>query len=444
MDLLRKIFRGDRVVWIIYGLLCVISIIEVFSAASTLTFKSGNHWLPIRHHIITLAIGFLAVIFFQYVNLNSIRKIGLYIFYPTSFILLIVVILISFYTGEKVNDAARWLDIFGFQFQPSELAKLSVIILTAHCLTKYKESDGKPGTKALLIIAALTLPVCFLIFSENLSTTLLIGLVVYLMLFLGRLNTRLFLKITTVGLLLATLLLSVIMLTPTQKKNKESNTIEISFLPSRLSTWKSRILTFFDNEYIPPEKYDVDKNGQIAHANIAIASSKGIGKGPGNSTQRDFLSQAFSDFIYAIIIEEFGLFFGAALVIVLYLWLFMRVGRIAHNCQHTFPTLLVMGIALMIVTQAFINMLVAVNLIPVTGQPLPLISKGGSSSLINSAYIGIILSVSRYTKLIEQQDKIKETQEIGVEANAIIEDLPLEIDLSIDHTEKTIKMEEHE
>lgn len=176
---------------------------------------------------------------------------------------------------------------------------------------------------------------------------------------------------------------------------------DIPFL-HRFDTWRSRIEKFTSDEVVPAAKFDIDKDAQIAHARIAVATSNVIGKGPGNSVQRDFLSQAFSDFIFAIIIEELGLV-GGVIVVFLYICLLIRVGRIAKKCDRTFPAFLIIGIALLLVSQAIFNMMVAVGLAPVTGQPLPLISKGGTSTLINCAYIGMILSVSRYTAKLEEQ-----------------------------------------
>jgi len=168
----------------------------------------------------------------------------------------------------------------------------------------------------------------------------------------------------------------------------------------RFATWRNRILKHSDNKSSRPEDYDLEKNFQVGHANIAIASSGIIGKGPGNSTERDYLPQAFSDFIYAIIIEEMGII-GAVAVVFLYIILLYRAARIASHCENNFPAFLVMGLALLLVIQAIINMMVAVELMPVTGQPLPLISKGGTSTIINCAYIGVILSVSRSAKRVE-------------------------------------------
>jgi cell division protein FtsW len=180
----------------------------------------------------------------------------------------------------------------------------------------------------------------------------------------------------------------------------------------RVETWQSRFKTRFDEkEAVPAAKYDIDKNAQVAHANIAIASSHFIGKGPGNSVQRDFLSQAFSDFIYAIVIEELGLAIGGLGVVLLYLWLIIRCCKIAQRCERNFPAFMVIGIGLLLVSQAILNMAVAVGLFPVTGQPLPLISKGGTSTIINCIYIGIILGVSRNNEEdIDHEEQEKETQ----------------------------------
>ena len=180
----------------------------------------------------------------------------------------------------------------------------------------------------------------------------------------------------------------------------------------RAGTWKGRIKKFFDNTEVAPKDFDLDKDGQIGHSNIAIASSDIIGKGPGNSTERDFLSQAFSDFIYSIIIEELGII-GAVLVALFYIILLYRTGRIANRCENSFPAFLAMGLALLLVLQALFNMLVSVGLAPVTGQPLPLISKGGTSTIINCIYIGVILSISRSAR--QRKDS---THESGNKANA--------------------------
>ena len=391
MDLLKNIFKGDKVIWIIFLCLCLISIIEVFSAASTLTYKSGDHWGPITQHSIILMIGAIVVVLMHNIPYKWFQVFPVFL-YPISVVLLAFVTLMGVITGDRVNGAARWMSFMGLQFQPSELAKMAVIIAVSFILSKKQDDEGA-NPKAFKYIMILTGLVCMLIAPENLSTAMLLFGVVVLMMFIGRVAFKK-LAMLLGGLALAGCL-GVIFLLAIPKDT------DIPFL-HRFDTWKSRITNFTEKEEVPAAKFDIDKDAQIAHARIAIATSNVIGKAPGNSIQRDFLSQAFSDFIFAIIIEELGLV-GGAFVVILYIWLLVRTGRIAQKCERTFPAFLVMGIALMLVSQAILNMMVAVGLFPVTGQPLPLIRTGGTSTLINCAYIGMILSVSRYTAYLEEK-----------------------------------------
>ena len=366
MDLLKSIFKGDKVIWIIFLFLCLISITEVFSAASTLTYKSGDHWGPITQHSIILMVGAVIVVLMHNIPYKWFQVFPVFLL-PASAILLVLVMMM-----ERINGAARWMTFMGIQFQPSEIAKMAVIIVTAFILSKGQDEDGA-HPKAFKRIMIITGAICLLIAPENLSTAALLFGVVFLMMFIA------------VTFLLMT-------------KNSD-----IPFL-HRFDTWRARIEKFTNDEEVPAAKFDIDKDAQIAHARIAVATSNVVGKGPGNSVQRDFLSQAFSDFIFAIIIEELGLV-GGVIVVFLYICLLIRVGRIAKKCDRTFPAFLIIGIALLLVSQAVFNMMVAVGLAPVTGQPLPLISKGGTSTLINCAYIGMILSVSRYTAKLEEQSE---------------------------------------
>ena len=362
--------------------------------SSTLTYKSGDHWGPITQHSVILMVGVVIVVLMHNIPYKWFQVFPT-ILYPLSAVLLIVISALGFITNDRVNGAARWTSIMGIQFQPSELAKMAVIILVAFLLSKKQDGvdgDNSKTFKYILIFAGF---ICILIGVENFSTAGLLFCVVYAMMFIGRIAWKKLLGLAG-GLILAGALgIAIIVSVPEDTK--------IPFL-HRASTWKSRITGFMNDEYIPPAKYDIDKNGQIAHARIAIATSNVVGKGPGNSVQRDFLSQAFSDFIFAIIIEELGLL-GGAFVVILYIWLLIRAGKIAQKCERAFPAFLVMGIALMLVSQALINMAVAVGLGPVTGQPLPLVSKGGTATFINCAFIGMILSVSRYTAALEEKKK---------------------------------------
>jgi len=233
-------------------------------------------------------------------------------------------------------------------------------------------------------------------------------MVIFLMMFIARVPMLQLGKLTGAGALVVAVFLGLVLtLGSIENSEDEKNPPSAQVAGSkdeikgggvfhRFATWKNRILKHSDGD-VPAEDYDIDKNFQVGHANIAIASSGIIGKGPGNSTERDYLPQAFSDFIYAIIIEEMGIV-GATAVVFLYIILLFRAARIAGRCENNFPAFLVLGLALLLVIQATINMMVAVGLMPVTGQPLPLISKGGTSTIINCAYIGVILSVSRSAK----------------------------------------------
>ena len=401
MGLIKDLFKGDKVIWIIFLFLCLISVIEVFSAASTLTYKSGDHWGPITQHSVILMVGAVVVVLVHNIPCKYFSVLPFFLL-PLSCILLIFVMGMGIITGDRVNGAARWMTFFGIQFQPSELAKMAVIIVTAFILSKFQEEDGA-NPKAFKYIMWIVGIVFILIAPENGSTAALLFGVVFLMMLIGRIPWKLLGKLTALIGIALTIFVSIIMITPASVYNK---------IPGlhRVETWQSRIKGFFeDKEAVPATKYDIDKDAQIAHANIAIATSHVIGKMPGNSVQRDFLSQAFSDFIFAIVIEELGLL-GGAFIVMLYLWLLIRAGRIAKRCDKYFPAFLVMGIALLLVCQAMLNMMVAVGLFPVTGQPLPLISKGGTSTLINCAYIGMILSVSRYVIQKEEARKQKEEQ----------------------------------
>ncbi len=395
MELLNKLLKGDKVIWVIYFLLCSISIIEVFSAASTMSYKSGNHWEPITSHILFLAVGVIVVWSVHLIPYKWFKTFPVFLL-PLSLGLMIFISLMGYLNPEtRINGAARWSEHLGFSFQPSEFAKMAVVILAAYFLSLYRDEKSIASPKAFKWIMYTSMPAIAIIAIENLSTAMLLFAVVYLMMFIGKINHKQQMWFSGIILSFALLGATLIFVTPEDTKLP---------LLHRFPTWKNRIVKFIDTEKVPAAEFNIDDDAQEAHANIAIAQSNVIGKMPGNSVQRDFLSFAFSDFIFAIIIEEMGLF-GGIIVIFLYIWLLVRAGRIAQRCEKLFPILLVMGIALLLVGQAMLNMMVAVGLFPITGQPLPLISKGGTSTLVNCVYIGMILSVSRYTILLAEQKK---------------------------------------
>lgn len=402
-----NIFKGDKVIWMVFFLLCMISVVEVFSASSGLTYKSNNFIMPIVKHSGTILMGVVVAVLTVNVPCRYFKIMTPFVLLA-AFITLLAVLM----AGESINGAQRVLTVLGFSFQPSEIAKGAVILAVAQILSAMQGERGA-DRKAFGYILFIVLPLAFLIMLENLSTAVLLCGVVLLMMIVGRVPMVQIGKLLGVVAIIAVLGLTLIMavghderrenpqLAKTEvaeaaaAEKEEETALEKLF--HRADTWKARIDDFLDDSEVPPEEYDLDRDAQVAHANIAIVSSNGIGKGPGNSVERDFLAQAFSDFIFAIIIEEMGIA-GAVGVVFLYIVLLFRTARIASRCENNFPAFLAMGLALMLVVQASFNMLVAVGFVPVTGQPLPLISKGGTSTIINCAYIGAILSVSRSAK----------------------------------------------
>lgn len=380
-----RIFEGDTVIWMVLFFLCIISILEVYSASSNMTYKSGVFWKPVAQHTLFLGVGVLTAVLIHKIPCRFFKLIPV-VFIPISVIMLIMVM----FTG-KVNGASRWLGWEGLSFQPSEIAKGALITATALILSSLRNEKGAQKT-AFKLIMIVSVTICGLIAPENFSTAAMTFFVVLLMMFVGKVPGKQ-LGIL-VGLLVtgATVGYSILRYTP------EDTIQQVSELPGmhRLPTWSNRI-KYSVNEPEDPKKYDIKSNPQVTHARIAIATCNVVGKGPGNSVERDFLPQAFSDFIFAIIIEELGLG-GGLLVLFLYIVLLFRAARIASQCEKNFPAFLVMGLSLMLVIQALFNMGVAVGVAPVTGQPLPLISKGGTATIINCAYIGVMLSVSRTAK----------------------------------------------
>lgn len=418
---ISNIFKGDKVIWMVFFFLCMISIVEVFSASSNLTYKSNNFIMPIIKHSGTIIFGVVVAIITLNIPCRYFKLLT-----PMALAISFITLLWVLVAGQNINGAQRVIEIPGFTFQPSEIAKGSLILAVAQILSAMQHEHGA-DRNAFKYIMFLTLPMAFLIMVENLSTALLLCSVIFLMMFIGRVPYRQLGWLMAIAGALVVLALSFVMLVGSnnadgttkeateqiaQKEETKKKEGVIESLFHRADTWKGRILKFSNKEEIAPEDYDLDKDAQVAHANIAIVSSNIIGKGPGNSVERDFLAQAFSDFIYAIVIEEMGIL-GAAFVVLLYVILMFRAARIASRCENNFPAFLIMGLALLFVVQASFNMMVAVGIVPVTGQPLPLISKGGTSTVINCAYIGAMLSVSRSAKLrMKNSDTTSDTSDI--------------------------------
>ena len=395
MSFLNRVFHGDKVVWVVFMLLLLVSVVEVFSAASMLTYGKPNYWGPIREHSTNLLLGCIVVYAAHLIPYRFYKAVPL-VLVPVSVGMLIWVLV----KGAVTNGAARWIDLGFITIQPSELAKVGVIIGTALILSRLQTENGAKEN-AMKWVLWMTGIVCALIVSENLSTAVLLFGVVFLMMYVGRIPMKQLGKLVLV-LGVAVALFASLLLLPYK-------TLESIPGLDRLTTWKARFERFFEaSDPVPAAQFKItDENFQETHATMAIASSKIIGRGPGNSVERDYLPQAYSDFIFAIIIEELGLL-GGAFVVLLYIILLVRAAKIAQKCRSYFPAFLVMGCALMLVAQATINMMVAVGLFPVTGQPLPLISRGGTSTIINCGYIGMILSVSYYTEKMNRNAQTAE------------------------------------
>jgi cell division protein FtsW len=397
--LLKKYLKGDATLWIVFFLLCIVSVIEMYSASSTLAYKASNHAGPMLRHVGFLTVGVVIAFFVHLIPYRFIR-ISSYLGLLISTALLIFVL----FKGHSENDAARWLVIGGIQFQPSELAKLSVIIVAADLISRIRD-NAKDEWVYFRNTIFMLIAVCGLILLENFSTAFILFTVVFIMMFIGRISLKYLISLA--GVLVISLVIGY----------GAIKTIPETSMPhmfKRGYTWVARIERHSDKEG-KGNKYVInDKNRQEKYGQIAIARGGVFGVMPGNSVERDYLPQAYSDFIYSIIVEEMGLI-GGVIVIILYLILLFRAGQIATNCSSVFPAILVIGLSLMIVIQTFINMSVATSLIPVTGQPLPLISRGGTSILITCIYFGIIFGITRQIKseqvpvednFVEQEDAL--------------------------------------
>jgi len=358
--------KGDKVIWLLIMLISIVSILAVYSSTSALAFKfrEGNTEYFLVKHLILLAAGFAVMYVTHLMNYRQFARL--------SYILLFLTIPLLLYTisqgaEAEVNSAARWVSIAGQSFQPSDLAKLSIMIYLARVLTE-KQEVIKDFQKGFLPIIAVVIVVCALIAPANLSTALLIFICCIVMMFVAGIDLKhigSFLMIGIIGLMI------------------------LMFTVKRAATWRHRISDYVERWTDP--NYRV--NYQTEQANIAIATGGFMGKGAGKSTQRNVLPHPYSDFVYAIIIEEYGIF-GGIFVLILYLALLFRVAVIV-TVSKTFGALLAAGLAAMLVIQALINMGVTVGVLPVTGLPLPMISMGGTSIIFTGVMLGIILSVSR-------------------------------------------------
>jgi len=368
-EILSKYFKGDRVIWGVIFALSMFSLLAVYSSTGTLAYKyqGGNTAYYIIKHFVLLMVGLGIIYITHLIPYKFYSRLSQLFLYLAIFLLAITLIM-----GTSLNQATRWLTLpgLGLTIQTSDFAKLALIMYIARILSlRQHKIDDFNGIVVSLIIPVVA--VCGLIMPANLSTAVILFVTSFILMFIGRVKMRYLMLVAGIGVFIITLLIASIVFTGSQ---------------GRIGTWQNRIESFVSG--------DSEDNYQVEQSKIAIATGGFFGKGPGNSTQRNFLPHPYSDFIYAIIIEEYG-FLGGVIILILYLFLLYRAGVIVRKSNRTFAAFLAIGLTISLTFQAIINMGVAVHLFPVTGQTLPLVSMGGSSILFTGVAFGIILSVSR-------------------------------------------------
>jgi len=385
---IRRFFKGDRYMWGLIALFMLVSLLSVYSSSVGVAYSShhGNTFYFLRTQFIMLILGLIIIVvthWIPYIKYMQFATIGL--------VVAIILLGVTLVAGVSINEASRWLEIpiIGLRIQTSDLAKVALVIYLARGLTVYQHDLDNFRLVTIRLVAPIAL-VCLLIMSENLSTALMIFMISMIILFIGRVPFKFLMAYAGMGLVAVLLFATLLMVL-----KKDDNRVQV---------WKNRIETYFSGEGTSDADY------QANQAKIAISTGKLFGKLPGGSTQRNLLPQSNSDFIFAIIVEEYGLF-GAIIVILSYLALMFRGIQIARKCDYAFPAIMVLGLTVMIVFQAFLNMLVAVGLFPVTGQTLPMISWGRTSVMVISFSLGAILSVSRVMNARETREQLSDIEQ---------------------------------
>src|SRR5882757_8154383 len=382
--------KGDKVIWAVVVLLALMSLLAVYSSTGLLAYKmyKGNTEIYLFKQFAFIMVGVMVIYFAHQVNYTIYSKVA-----KILFLISIPLLIYTLFFGVKLNEGSRWirLPIINMTFQTSDLAKLGLFMYLSRLLSK-KQDTIKDFRKGFVPVITPVAIVCILIAPANLSTALLIGATSLMLLFIGRVSARHLLLTIGIALIPVAILVGAAVIRHKTdggavEKVKTENRARIFI---RVDTWISRVETFV---YGVKEDND-DNNYQVNQAKIAIAKGGIVGLGPGNSQQRNFLPHPYSDFIYAIIIEEYGLI-GGAFIVFIYLVFLLRSIRIFRRCPFAFGAFLALGLSFTLVIQALANMAVNVNLFPVTGVTLPLVSMGGSSFLFTCLAIGIILSVAR-------------------------------------------------
>ena len=397
----------DRTYWVMFVGLILMASIALFSASSFFVFQEGNSTLgPILSQMVFIATGVVLVFILQFIPSKWIRVLG-YI----GLIVSIIFLMLTFSPlGVEINGSKRWLKLFGITFQPSELAKLTLIIVVSDLLSRIKSKEDQ--SKYFSIAIGITMVICGIIFIGNLSTAVLLGGIVILLAILARVHIKYW------GSLVAAIMVFLICGYFFVNEVYVKQNRKMEGILGRAITWVGRINDMREENQTPDAEFRItDDNYQSSHAKIAVArgGKSPFGVLPGNSIQRDVLPQAYADYIFAIIVEEWGII-GSIALIILYLSILFRACLKSSRYADYSAMLMVMGLALMLTCQALISMMVSVGIGPVTGQPLPMISRGGTSALITSIYFGIIMSVSR------EQTELGNRQQAAI--NESLDDVP--------------------
>lgn len=382
--------RGDMFMWMVIFILSLWGLLAIYSSTGALAYKKNGGAVEIYllQQAALLTGGFFIMFIVHSIHYKyfiSLSKLAIWITYP-----LLIYTLIF---GIEINGARRWINLFGVTFQASDFAKLAIVMFVTRELARKQDTIDDFKQTFLPILGHIT-AICILIAPENLSTAMVLFATCFLILFIGRVKLKHLALITGAVMVAGILFFTLLFVVPE------------SALKGRMLTWKNRVESFGKQEN------DADKTYQNDHAKIAIATGGIFGKFPGNSVERNFLPEAYSDFIYAIITEEYGLI-GALIMLMLYMFFLYRAIRIVLRSPKAFGALIAVGLSFSLVLQALINMAVAVNLFPVTGLTLPLVSKGGTSILLTSVAFGVIMSVSRYVEEDEPEGK----EDLSVEPN---------------------------
>lgn len=399
--------RGDKYIWSVVVLLAIISLLAVYSATGSLAYKyyDGNTSVYLFKQLAFIIIGVLVVYFMHRVNYTIYSRVALWLY-----LISIPLLVYTLFFGVEVNDASRWirLPVINLTIQTSDLARLALFMYLSRQLSR-KQKDIKDFKKGFLPLIIPVAIICVLIMPANLSTAMLTGLTSLLLMFIGRVNIKHILLVLFIAAIPVLLIVAIAMSTYDGNNSNDSHKTIATTLNSmgRFGTWVQRTQDFIYAK-------DEDIPYQVQQQNIAIANGGVLfGLGPGNSRQRNYLPQAYNDSIYPIIIEEYGLL-GGLFIIFLYLVFLFRCIRVFRKCPYAFGAFLALGLSFTLVIQAIANMAVGVNLIPVTGVTLPLVSMGGSSFLFTCASIGIILSVARNIEINPAGDGLNPQAKVSI------------------------------